>query len=199
MAQETSVEALKTKLSCLKKTAWAPATTPCDGPRTAAKFSGLPYLDAKEGWPACEACGKPMAFLFQLALDSLPAAVRGEFGAGLLQLFYCTDCDPWEAFTPGSLARQIVPAGPGNSLPCPVKKPDHGLEGTGTGVSVLGRVARSSRFLRYRALRAGTRPLRRGDCPRRGRKAVRLAILGAIDGISVVPDLWRIHAPCLPT
>lgn len=129
-----SVEQLTTKLAKLRKTAWLPKLSGSDrpagqvwpdgqdgqdGPRTVSKFAGLPYLLAAEPWPTCSACGKPMAFLVQLALDTLPEALRDEFGHGLLQLFFCLACAPWEPFSPGALARLIDPVAPAGTQVCP--------------------------------------------------------------------------------
>ena len=71
---------------------WKPIARNGDGPVTASKFSGVPWLAADEKWPACQACGRPMQLFLQLNLDAdLPETeLRDRFGGGLLQLFYCT-------------------------------------------------------------------------------------------------------------
>jgi uncharacterized protein YwqG len=71
---------------------WRPITRDDDGPVTASKFAGTPWLAADETWPACQACGGPMQLFLQLNLDAdLPEPeLRNRFGGGLLQLFYCT-------------------------------------------------------------------------------------------------------------
>jgi uncharacterized protein YwqG len=104
-------------LAEFKRTAWLPRVADEDGVITDSKFAGTPYLLADEEWPACDHCGQPMPLFLQLNLSTLPEAVRGEFGSGLLQLFYCTNTDPFceaEAesffpFMPGKLVRVIQP------------------------------------------------------------------------------------------
>lgn len=76
------------------RTAWKPVTSDVDGSVSASKFSGRPWLAAEESWPECQNCGSPMQFFLQLNLDDLPEQIGGEFGAGLLQMFYCTNSDP---------------------------------------------------------------------------------------------------------
>lgn len=34
-----------------------------------------------------------MRFFFQLNLEQVPNNIKGEFGEGILQFFYCVDCD----------------------------------------------------------------------------------------------------------
>jgi uncharacterized protein YwqG len=51
-----------------------------------------------------------MPLLFQLNLDELPAALQGRFGIGLLQLYYCLECDGgWQPFSDANLARIVHP------------------------------------------------------------------------------------------
>ncbi len=76
--------------------AWKPIVEDGDSDLLASKFSGRPWLSPSESWPLCPCCARPLQFFLQLNLDTLPDAVRGEFGAGILQLFYCIfslDCD----------------------------------------------------------------------------------------------------------
>jgi hypothetical protein len=72
------------------------------------RFGGEPDMLPGEAWPACTSCKKPMRFLLQLDLASLPKRPGGE---GLLQLFYCStdagDCETWRAFSGAQLARLV--------------------------------------------------------------------------------------------
>ena len=76
------------KLLAFKRKAWKPVVVDGDGPRTSSKFSGTPWLAADEIWPMCSNCGKPMLLCVQLNRGDLPQPLKGEFGSGLLQLFY---------------------------------------------------------------------------------------------------------------
>lgn len=77
-----------------KQTTWKPGVANGDGTVYDSKFAGMPGLSPNEIWPVCQNCGEPMTFFLQLNLESLPEALNGEFGTGLLQLFYCTNSDP---------------------------------------------------------------------------------------------------------
>ena len=100
-----------------KRSAWKPLVVDNDGPLTASKFSGTPWLERADSWPRCLNCGKPMQLFVQLNLDELPEAVQGEFGHGLMQMFYCTsqeplcevDCEAFFPFAKSVLARIIQP------------------------------------------------------------------------------------------
>ena len=111
----------------LKRTAWLPETEAGDGPATASKFSGNPWLVEGESWPVCPRCEKPMALFIQLNLAALPEVLGGELGVGLLQMFYCvsrSQCttigdDCREPFSLYQLLRRIDPGagGPPPVLP----------------------------------------------------------------------------------
>lgn len=79
------------------------------GPSARSRFGGAPDMPRGEGWPACAECKRPMLFLLQLDLASLPVPVLG--GPGLLQLFMCRNddgaCESWAAFSGASLARIV--------------------------------------------------------------------------------------------
>jgi Domain of unknown function (DUF1963) len=104
-----------------KRTAWLPVTEAGDGPASASKFSGTPWLIQGEPWPACPRCEKPMALFLQLDLGSLPAELGGALGVGLLQMFYCvsrSECATrgegcLEPFSPYQLLRRIAPGADG--------------------------------------------------------------------------------------
>jgi uncharacterized protein YwqG len=85
--------------------AWKPVVEDKDGSISASKFSGSPYLETGEEYPHCRNCNKPLQLFVQLNLKELPKQIGGEFGEGLLQLFYCTSEEPLcdvecEAFFP---------------------------------------------------------------------------------------------------
>ena len=88
------MEIVTEKISQFRRSAWQPVTEDRDGELTASKFSGKPWLSETESWPKCGNCGKEMQLFVQLNLDNLPQELRGEFGGGLLQMFYCTSSDP---------------------------------------------------------------------------------------------------------
>lgn len=90
----------------LRKT-WKPIVIEQDGAITESKFSGKPFLRMGEEWPHCANCGQPMQLFIQINLDATPEPIRGQYGTGILQLFYCTNiqqsCDSeCEAFFPYS-------------------------------------------------------------------------------------------------
>ncbi|MDY7007605.1 MAG: DUF1963 domain-containing protein [Cyanobacteriota bacterium] len=100
-----------------KRQAWKPITIDGDGDLTASKFAGKPWLAKDEQWPKCPHCKNPLQFFLQLNLNTLPEALKNEFGSGILQMFYCTDeelpcdCDyeGWEPFSDIHLIRIIQP------------------------------------------------------------------------------------------
>ena len=112
-------------LRAFKRTAYQPQTADSDGPSTASKFGGTPWLAPDEDWPKCEACGYPLQFFMQLNLDDLPVS----YGSGLLQFFYCTaaegdticevEREGWKPFSPGSLVRIVQPVDPSHTVVIP--------------------------------------------------------------------------------
>ena len=98
----------------LTRPTFKPVVEPGEQAGLESRFGGQPWLPAGEGWPRCGDCGNPMTFFLQVAAAEVPAAMRERFGAGLLQMFYCTDgCDGFEAFSPASLIRLVRPFGTG--------------------------------------------------------------------------------------
>ncbi|GAK53528.1 hypothetical protein U14_04793 [Candidatus Moduliflexus flocculans] len=105
------------QILALRHSAWMPVVEANAGLPTASKFGGIPWLQPGESWPTCQHCGQPMPLFLQLNLAELPEALRGKFGEGLLQLFYCTntdafcetECDTFFPFTEGKFVRLIVP------------------------------------------------------------------------------------------
>jgi uncharacterized protein YwqG len=102
-----------------KRKAWKPLTAEGDSLRTSSKFSGTPWLAKGEPYPECQNCGKPMQLFLQLNLKDLPGPLLGQFGEGLLQMFYCigpdsnceANCQAFFPFAKSTLLRVIEPAG----------------------------------------------------------------------------------------
>jgi uncharacterized protein YwqG len=115
------------RMAPYKRAAWLPKVEDGDGGVTDSKFAGTPWLGESEEWPRCANCGEPIQLFLQLNLARLPEAVRGEYGEGLLQLFYCTNAeaqckDECEAFFPFSrsvVVRLVTPGGDTNAAPAP--------------------------------------------------------------------------------
>jgi uncharacterized protein YwqG len=115
---DLKLEPLKQKLSHLRRSAWKPIVREGDGALTSSKFAGTPWLNASELWLVCPNCNKPMQLFLQLNLDELPEALKGKFGRGLLQFFYCTnyephcdcDCCGWEPFSNIKIVRIVQPS-----------------------------------------------------------------------------------------
>jgi uncharacterized protein YwqG len=119
---DEQIETLKQKLELHKRIAWKPITQEGDGGILSSKFSGMPWFAKNEDWPNCGRCSQHMNFFLQLSLESLPNELQGKFGDGLLQMFYCTNCDDWEPFSATHLVRLVYPKGVGNSL---ITLPNH--------------------------------------------------------------------------
>lgn len=81
-------------LARFARKAWKPIVEEGDGPVGVSKYSGIPWLAPGEAWPACKNCGKPMQLFLQLDLATIPGELSGQFGQGLIQLFYCTSSKP---------------------------------------------------------------------------------------------------------
>lgn len=91
-----------------QRPAWRPIVVEEEPATLSAKFGGLPWLAPDETWPTCGDCGLPLAFFLQLDLTNLPSKLDRSFGAGVLQLFYCTECDGgWEPFAASQLVRVL--------------------------------------------------------------------------------------------
>ncbi|GAA4978890.1 hypothetical protein GCM10023205_54040 [Yinghuangia aomiensis] len=112
-------QAAKAKLAPVARPAWSPivGTADEDGGSGIARFGGLPWLGSDEPWPGCGGCAAPLTFFVQLDLGAVPKQARG-LGAGLLQLFHCTSCNPYRAFSSGNVVR-IVDAADRTSSPTP--------------------------------------------------------------------------------
>lgn len=98
-------------LARFKRIAWKPLVTDQEGRQDGSKFSGMPWLNGTEEWPRCPNCHKHLQLFLQLNLYDLPTVLLGEFGDGIIQLFYCTSRDPHcevecEAFFP--FAKSVI-------------------------------------------------------------------------------------------
>ncbi len=100
--------AIKRKLAAHARDAWLPRLGPAgDEGDEPSRFGGRPWLLPGEAWPACGKCRRRLRFFAQIDLASAPAAALTAFGPGLLQLFHCTACDPYEPFTSAQRVRII--------------------------------------------------------------------------------------------
>ncbi len=114
---DTEAAELKARLSQWSRPYWKPETLDEDGPLTASKFSGRPWLSPDEVWPICPNCEQPLQLFVQLNTQDLPSELQNNFGTGLIQLFYCTntesscedDCDAYFPFSESVLARRVEP------------------------------------------------------------------------------------------
>lgn len=114
---------LMEKVSHLGRPAWFPVVEEGDGGAAVSKFSGAPWLAPGESWPVCPSCEGQMQLFLQLDLASLPIELRGEFGQGLLQLFYCVnesplcevDCEAYSPHARSTLARRVDPSKAGSA------------------------------------------------------------------------------------
>ena len=70
-------------------------------------FGGVPLLEAGADQPSCSDCGRDMPLFLQMSSREIPTEHRPAFPTGLLQVFFCLHCQPWEAFRPGCLVRTL--------------------------------------------------------------------------------------------
>ena len=85
---------IMSKLEDLLRTAYKPIVKDDDGPIDKSKFAGVPYMAKDDEWPICPNCKKPMQFFLQLNLADIPDPLKGRFGEGIIQMFYCTSSEP---------------------------------------------------------------------------------------------------------
>lgn len=112
---QTKFEKTLDKINNNKKQTFIPSVKNYKGALTDSKFGGIPYLNSDESWPICRNCNKPLNFFLQLNLDKIPASLKGRFGEGIIQLFYCTssepccevDCESYNPFSKAELVRMI--------------------------------------------------------------------------------------------
>ena len=89
--KNVAINLINERIEHLKRKVWKPITVLGDGDLDASKFAGKPWLNKDESWPTCPNCAKPMRFFFQLNLSQVPTSLKGKFGTGILQMFYCTN------------------------------------------------------------------------------------------------------------
>lgn len=122
MKAQEIVSVLGPWFSKVRRSGWKPVVEEGDGPPTASKFCGLPWIGPEASWPRCGHCREPLTLLLQLDLDDLPEELGDRFGSGLLQLFYCLrdGCQGvggWEPFADDLSRVRIVHPTP--SAPAP--------------------------------------------------------------------------------
>jgi hypothetical protein len=102
MTAKQIIETLEPWLAKHRRPAWKPVVVDGDGPPMASKFCGIPWIGPDAAWPNCEVCKKPLQLFLQLDLSDLPEELGVQFGAGLLQLFYCTsnECEGYGGWDP---------------------------------------------------------------------------------------------------
>ncbi len=99
-----------------KRSTWKPIVEEGDGGADTSKFSGIPSLAENEPYPRCGTCQALMPLFLQLNLNQLPEELSGRFGSGLLQMFYCTDCDSYMSLENTKLVRLVQPLACSQSL-----------------------------------------------------------------------------------
>jgi uncharacterized protein YwqG len=122
---------LKPWFDAHRRIAWKPLVKRGAGKPTSSRFGGIPWLAEDEKWPTCGRCGGFMRFFMQLDLDRLPKSLRGQFGTGLLQVFFCladncingqSGADP---FSRCRLLRVVKPKGSGATVIPPLFHDDY--------------------------------------------------------------------------
>lgn len=113
MTTDQIIEKLKPWFAKHRRPAWKPVVQDGDGPPTAPKFCGAPWIGSNAPWPKCGQCKQPMQLFLQLDLGNLPKELGQSFGMGLLQLFCCTrdDCpgpDGYRAFEDHTKSVRVI-------------------------------------------------------------------------------------------
>ena len=119
---DLAARSVRERLEGLRRMSWKPIVEDGDGPVGASKFSGKPWLSKDMEWPVCP-CNKPMQLFLQLDLADLPKDLKEDFGTGLLQMFFCTDCYDMAPFAKSALVRIIQPDGEGKDVEVPELPP----------------------------------------------------------------------------
>lgn len=117
-------DGLADKLRPLVRPGFVPQLEPNDPPGPVSKLAGRPWLLQGEPWPPCGRCGKPLQLLLQLDLATVPKGAP-DYGAGLLQLFYCTsrtpdcakDCQAHLPYADSVVLRRVDATLPGKTPP----------------------------------------------------------------------------------
>ena len=99
-----------------KRSTWKPIVEEGDGGADTSKFSGIPSLAENEPYPRCGTCQALMPLFLQLDLNQLPEELSGRFGSGLLQMFYCTNCDSYMSLENTKLVSLVQPLACSQSL-----------------------------------------------------------------------------------
>ncbi|HLP92290.1 MAG TPA: DUF1963 domain-containing protein [Nostocaceae cyanobacterium] len=110
------IKKLQPWIEANKRPTWKPLVEEGETDTNLSKFGGTPWLAKNENYPCCGECNAKMPLFVQVDLNQVPAELAGKFGQGLLQLFYCTECDSWEYFNHTKLARIIQPVGNAQNL-----------------------------------------------------------------------------------
>jgi uncharacterized protein YwqG len=121
------LEALRIRITKMRRSAFKPIVEEGDGPTSSSKFSGKAFIPEGEVWPLCPNCKRPMQLFLQLDLGALPKEIDRCFGTGLLQMFYCTSFEPncevessgWLPFSKNCVLRILKLKGPGKDLKIP--------------------------------------------------------------------------------
>ncbi|HTU26086.1 MAG TPA: DUF1963 domain-containing protein, partial [Pirellulales bacterium] len=80
MTPDQIIEKLEPWLAKQRRSAWRPVAEQGDGPSTASKFCGAPWIGPDTPWPVCGSCKKPLQLFLQLDLDDLPEELGQRFG-----------------------------------------------------------------------------------------------------------------------
>lgn len=93
------------RIAAAQRESWQPVCTESGEGLT--HFGGIPALEAGTHWPVCGKCSRLMPLFLQLASADLPQGARDTFPEGLLQVFFCTACMPFEPFSNAALVRVL--------------------------------------------------------------------------------------------
>jgi len=98
---------------------------------TRSKLGGAPYLSEKAPHPRCAACEEPMKLVVQVRRSDLPALWQASVAQELVQVFWCGSChgDNEEAFSPGTLVREVAMSDPAIAPAPPTADEDADDEG----------------------------------------------------------------------
>jgi hypothetical protein len=88
-ARQSIIDKLEPWKLAQSRAAWRPIVTPGEPGDSVSKFCGAPWLMPDELVPNCTLCGRDLQLLVQLDLGAVPSETVGDFGAGVVQLFYC--------------------------------------------------------------------------------------------------------------
>jgi hypothetical protein len=72
MTTKEIVTKLEPWLAKHRRPGWKPVVVDGDGPATASRFSGTPWIGPDAPWPECGHCTKPLQLFLRLDLRNLP-------------------------------------------------------------------------------------------------------------------------------